>query len=127
MERSRKRTTKRNYPRTLRVNALLHEVLAEALERLADRDERLSMCTITGVSCDPDLRHALVFVASLDEEMAEALEEHRRHLQSRIAAEVHLKRIPALRFLVDPAIVAGTRVEDALRRVNDLTIDIDEP
>ena len=121
MERSRKKNPQRNFPRTLRVNALLQEVLAEALERLSDRDERLSMTTITGVSCDPDLRHALVFLSSLDEERSDALGEHRRALQSTIATQVHLKRVPALKFLVDPAIVAGNRVEEALKRVQDLS------
>lgn len=120
MERSRRTNPQRNYPRALRVNALLQEVLAEALERLSDHDERLLMTTITGVSCDPDLRHALVFVSSLDEERTKALEEHRRALQSKIASQVHLKRVPTLKFIVDPAIVAGDRVEEALRRVHDL-------
>ena len=121
MERSHKKNPQRNFPRTLRVNALLQEVLAEALERLSDHDERLLMTTITGVSCDPDLRHALVFLSSLDEEKSDALEEHRRALQSKIATQVHLKRVPALKFLVDPAIVAGNRVEEALKRVHELT------
>ncbi len=121
MERSRKKNPQRNFPRTLRVNALLQEVLAEALERLSDHDERLLLTTVTGVSCDPDLRHALVFLSSLDDERSEALEEHRRALQSKIAAQVHLKRVPALKFIVDPAIVAGNRVEEALRRVHELT------
>ncbi len=79
------------------------------------------MTTITGVSCDPDLRHALVFLSSLDEERSDALDEHRRALQSTIATQVHLKRVPALKFLVDPAIVAGNRVEEALKRVQDLS------
>jgi len=121
LERSRKKGPQRNYPRTVRVNALLHEVLAEALERLSDHDERLLLTTITGVSCDPDLRHALVFLSSLDDERSVALEDHRRALQSEVAAQVRLKRIPSLKFLVDPAIVAGNRVEEALRRVQELS------
>lgn len=113
------RASQHGYPRVLRVNALLQEVLAEAIERLADRDERLLLVTVTGVSCDPDLRHAVVFVASLDDEVAEALEEHRRQLQGLVASQVRMKRVPALRFLVDPAVVAGTRVEDAIERAHE--------
>lgn len=118
MDRSRNRAAQRSYPRTLRVNALLQEVLAETLERLVDRDERLELLTITGVSCDPDLRHATVFLSTLDDETAEALEEHRRELQSAVATQVRLKRVPSLKFMVDPAIVAGARVEEALRRAH---------
>lgn len=118
MDRSRSRSA-HSYPRSARVNALLQEVLAEQLERLSDHDERLELCTITGVSCDPDLRHALVYLSSLDDEAATALEEHRRDLQHRVGVEVRMKRIPALKFAVDPAIVAGERVEAALRRARD--------
>jgi ribosome-binding factor A len=119
MDRSRNKTTQKKYPRSARVNALLQEILAEELERFADRDERLVLCTVTGVSCDPDLRHALVFFSSLKDDVIEALEEHRRALQSAIASQVRMKRVPALKFVVDPAIVAGTRVEEALRRARD--------
>lgn len=124
MDRSRNHTSQRTYPRSARVNALLQQILAEELERLADRDERLDLCTITGVSCDPDLRHAVVFMSSLGEMAAEALEEYRKALQSTIGAQVRMKRVPALKFMVDPAVEAGARVEEALRRAR--RIDNDE-
>ena len=57
--------TARRYPRSARVNEILREVLADALERLADTDDRLGLLTVTGVDCDPDLRHALVLFSSL--------------------------------------------------------------
>jgi ribosome-binding factor A len=99
-----------------RVNALLHRVLAETLERLCDKDERLGMITITDVSCDPDLRRAVVYVASLPKEAAEALEEQRRSLQATLGAQLRIKRVPLLSFVPDPAIAAGARIEEALRR-----------
>ena len=40
-------------PRTARVNELLREVLADALERAADADERLRLVTVTSVDADP--------------------------------------------------------------------------
>ncbi len=104
------------YPRTARVNALLQRVLAEEIERLQDVDERLSLLTLTGVLCDPDLRHATVLFASLSEDAAAALEERRRELQARVGAQVRLKRIPMLSFAPDPAVSAGERIEAALRR-----------
>ncbi len=65
--------TARRYPRSARVNEILREVLADALERLADTDERLGLLTITAVDCDPDLRHALVLFSSLDADEEAAL------------------------------------------------------
>jgi ribosome-binding factor A len=105
------------YRRAARVNALLAEVVAEALERAIDEDERLGLLTVTGVDSDPDLRHASVFFSSLAPQAAEALAEHRVALQRAIANEVRMKRTPTLSFLPDPAIAAGERVEDALRRI----------
>lgn len=107
---------KPGFPRTARVNAVLAQVLGDTLERLRDDDEQLAMLTVTGVRVDPDLRHATVFMASLPEGSQEALERHRPRLQSAIAHEVRMKRTPTLSFVPDPAIAAGARVEEALRR-----------
>jgi len=113
---SRRRAPQRPYPRVARVNALLQEILADELERRADADERLRLLTITAVECEPGLRQAVVYMASLPAEAVEALEEHRRALQRAIGTEARLKRTPALGFRADPAVQAGAAVEDALRR-----------
>lgn len=93
------------------------QVLGDALERLRDDDERLALLTVTGVAVEPDLRHATVFMASLPEGALGALEARRTELQAAIAREVRLKRTPTLSFVADPAVAAGARVEEALRRV----------
>jgi ribosome-binding factor A len=105
------------YPRIARVNALLVEVIAEALERLIDEDERLGLLTVTGVRTDTDLQHSTVFFSSLTPEAAEALAEHRHVLQREIGRSVRMKRTPILQFLPDPGVAAGARVEDVLRRI----------
>jgi ribosome-binding factor A len=107
----------RQYPRTARVNEILREVLADALERIEDLDERLGLLTITAVECEPDLRHAVVFFSSLDESEATALADSRARLQGAISAQVRLKRTPQLSFAPDPAVEAGQRVEDILRSI----------
>jgi ribosome-binding factor A len=109
--------TARQYPRTARVNEILREVLADALERMEDLDERLGLLTITAVDCEPDLRHAVVYLSSLDEATATALSESRVRLQGAISSQVRLKRTPQLRFATDPAVEAGQRVDDILRTI----------
>jgi ribosome-binding factor A len=106
------------YPRALRVNQVLRQVVAEELERLADADERLRLLTVTSVDTAPDLRHATVYVGTLDDDAAEALEERRVQLQRHVGREVRLKRTPKLAFVADPAISAGARVEEVLRRLS---------
>ena len=107
------------YPRVARVNEVLREVVADALERLADAEDALGMLTVTGVDCAQDFRTAVVYLASLSEEAADVLDERRVQLQREVASQVRLKRTPRLSFMVDPAVVHGAVVDDALRRLAD--------
>ncbi|MGH9086942.1 MAG: 30S ribosome-binding factor RbfA [Acidimicrobiales bacterium] len=108
----------RDYPRALRVNEVLRQVVAESLERLADADERLRLVTITSVDTSADLRSATVYVGTLDDEAAEALEERRAQVQRSVGRQVRMKRTPRLHFAADPATSAGERVEEILRRLH---------
>lgn len=105
------------YPRSLRVNQVLRQVLAEELERLADADERLRLVTVTSVDTASDMRHATVYLSSLTEEARGALAERRAHLQRSVSNQVRMKRTPLLAFEADPAVAEGARVEEALRRI----------
>jgi ribosome-binding factor A len=98
----------------LRVNQVLRQVLAEELERLADADE-VPMLTVTSVEVAADMRTAVVYLASLDAATEEVLEERRGQLQRVVGTQMTMKRTPRLRFQADPAIAAGTRVEELLR------------
>ena len=98
---------------------MLREVVAEEIERLADAEDALGMLTVTGVQCAPDLRTAVVYLASLSDEAAVVLEERRAQLQREVAAQVRMKRTPKLSFRTDPAVVHGTMVDEALRRLAD--------
>ncbi|MEY2437130.1 MAG: ribosome-binding factor [Acidimicrobiaceae bacterium] len=113
------------YPRTARLSALVHEILADELERIDD--ERLLLVTIMSVVVDPDLRHATVFVdtpegADRDAEVIEALEEMRIRLQAAVAKQARMKRTPLLAFKPDTVEREAGRVEDVLR---DLDVEPD--
>lgn len=107
----------RRYPRTARVNEVLREVVAEALEVVSDSDERLNLVTVTAVETDPDLRQARVFYSARTEGADEALMEQRVRLQAAIAKQTRLKRTPHLSFVLDPGVTAGWRVEEVLKRL----------
>jgi ribosome-binding factor A len=102
----------------LRINQVLRQVVAEELERLADADE-VPMLTVTSVEVAPDMRNAVVYMASLDDAAAEVLEERRPHLQRLIGTQMTMKRTPRLRFQADPAIATGSRVEELLRGLHE--------
>jgi ribosome-binding factor A len=107
----------RRYPRSARVNEILREVLADALERMEYLDERLGLLTVTAVQCDPDLRHARVLLSSLDDSGAAALARVRVRLQANISDQVRLKRTPQLSFAADPAVAEGGKIDDILRHL----------
>ena len=116
--RRRERRAAAPYPRTARVNEVLREVVADATERLADRDDRLRLLTVTAVDTSPDLSHATVYLSSLSEDGAEALEAQRAELQRAIGRQVRLKRTPQLSFAADPSVAHGQRVEEILRHLH---------
>ena len=110
------------YPRTARLNELLHQIVAEEIERLDD--ERLDLVTVMSVEVEPDLRHATVYVdtpsgADRDEEMLEALTDHRVALQKAIGQQARIKRTPQLAFRVDEVERSAGRIEDVLRHLHD--------
>ena len=89
-----RRSRSRDYPRTARLNEPLREIIAEALERIDD--DRLPLVTVTSVDVDADLKRAIVYIASLDEdaddETLEALGEARIRLQGAVAREARRRR-----------------------------------
>jgi ribosome-binding factor A len=107
----------------LRVNQVLRQVLAEAVERLRDGDERFERLTITDVDVSGDLSMATVYFDDLTAQQRAALDERRGYLQQVVAREVTLKRTPKLKFLVDPSIATGARIDELLRKA---TEELDE-
>jgi ribosome-binding factor A len=108
--------SQRRYPRTLRVNEVVRESIADELERMSD--PRLSMVTITGVDVSPDLRHATVWYSALgrsDDDLERALQAAAAHLRATLGREVRLKYLPRLHFREDPAIETGQRIEEVIR------------
>ncbi|TMK65361.1 MAG: ribosome-binding factor A [Actinobacteria bacterium] len=126
----------RRFPRMLRVNELVHETLADELERMSD--PRLELVTITGVDVSPDLRHATVYYApprlrptrrrrhepaqpadapTRDSTQA-ALRAAAPHLRAALGRQVRMKYLPELRFREDPAIAQGERVDDIIRNLH---------
>ncbi len=120
--------TKRHFPRTARLNSLLIEIVADYFER-AD-DDRFGFLTITGVEVDADLNVAQVFVSTLggpsddDDQLLDALEEHRKPVQRAVASQAQLRKTPTIVFEFDQGVRHGARVEEILAT---LDIQPDEP
>ena len=101
-----------------RVNEAVREVLSA---RIAEglKDPRIGFVTVTAVETSPDLRHARVFVTVLGDEdergaSLDGLGSSRGVLQATIAAELRMKRTPALQFVHDETTDRGFRVAELL-------------
>jgi ribosome-binding factor A len=115
--------TARDFPRTARLNHLVHEIVAEELERIDD--ERLGFLTVVGVEVERDMRRAVVWYTTLDDpgaepggaDVAAVLDEHRPRIQSAIGRQAHMRRTPELSFQPDAVIRQAERVEEILRDI----------
>jgi ribosome-binding factor A len=100
------------------VGETLREIIAEELVRIDD--ERLEFVTVTGIQVDNELNRAHVFFDSLagedaDDEIIEALGDHRARLQKSIGRQIRAKKTPILDFRPDVALRSAERIDDILR------------
>jgi ribosome-binding factor A len=101
-----------------RINEVLREVIGGAISTELN-DPRIGFVTVTSVETSPDLRSAKVYVSVLgspDERQAtlDGLRSAHGVLQSRIAAEIRMKRTPTLSFSYDDTVEKGVRISRLL-------------
>ena len=117
--------------RARRIADLIRVELARML-REEVRDPRIGFVTLTDIDLSADLRHARVYVSVLlqdPEDAIAALTRASPFLRRGLARNVDLRFTPELRFLRDPAVDAGSRVEGILEQIHDdeEPVDPDEP
>jgi ribosome-binding factor A len=105
--------------RMRRVNEAVKEVLSTHIAGDL-RDPRIGFVTVTSVETSPDLRRARVFVSVLGTEeerdrSLEGLAASHGYLQSRVAAELRMKRTPVIEFVYDESIDTGMRISGLLQ------------
>ena len=110
--------------RMRRVNEVIREVLGAAIATEL-KDPRIGFVTVTDVDTSPDLRAARVFVSVLGNESEresalEGLRSAHGFLQSKIAAEMRIKRTPTLTFHYDESVERGVRLSRAARRMTNV-------
>ncbi|MEN8143416.1 MAG: 30S ribosome-binding factor RbfA [Gemmatimonadota bacterium] len=101
-----------------RLNGLLQEELSR-LVRTELKDPRVGEITVTGVETTSDLMHAVVYVRTLGdltpvEEAIEGLDSAEGYLRRLLGRELHLRRIPELRFVADRTLEHVQRIEALL-------------
>ena len=105
-----------SHRRSERIGDLILGVLARAI-REELRDPRVGFVTLTEVVVSPDLKHARIYLSTLDQDPAPVLQALNRaepFLRHCLAREGGLRFTPRLRFLIDESIAGGQRVDKIL-------------
>jgi ribosome-binding factor A len=87
-------------------------------------DPRLAGVTITDCEVSRDLKHAKVFVSTLQGGAArdaalKALKRASGAMRHRLAPRLELREVPHIRFEFDDSLERGARVEELLRKVRE--------
>ena len=104
-----------------RIADVIRAELARAL-REEVRDPLLGFVTLTGVRLAPDLRSARVYVSVLGGDAEQTLAGLRRaapFLRRILARRAGLRFTPDLRFVFDPTLESGPRIDELLRRTHE--------
>jgi ribosome-binding factor A len=107
--------------RNERVAEEIRGVLADAIREV--RDPAVGFVTLTGVDLSPDLRQARVFVSRLGtasdrDDAVSALNHAAAFLRHAVATRARLRYTPVLRFISDPTIERGSRVEAIIQELH---------
>jgi ribosome-binding factor A len=116
--------------RMRRVDEAIRQVIGDAVAGEL-KDPRVGFVTVTDVRTSADLRHARVYVSVLGadggpsepqerDDTLEGLRSAHGYLQGRLAAELRLKRTPALEFAYDETTDRAMRVEELIEEVGEL-------
>lgn len=105
--------------RTDRIGSTLREIIGDELARIDD--DSVAYVTVTDVEVDNELTLARVYLSSLDLDEADiaGVRAHTGRIKKAIGARARIRRVPDLEFLVDPGLVAGTRVSEILAGMHD--------
>ena len=121
--------SRRQYPRTARLNQLLREILAEELELIDD--DRLGLLTVIEVDVDAELSRAILYYMVHDDDRADeaqaSLDDHRIRLQGAVGRQARIKRVPELVFRLDEVTEQAARIEQILRELPETAPDESAP
>lgn len=112
--------------RTDRVGDMIRATLAKII-RQDVKDPRVGdLTSISGVQVSGDLGHAQVRVSAFGDDEAraasvEALQRAGGFIRKRLAAQVRLRRVPELEFVLDRGAEHSQNISDLLENLDDLS------
>ena len=100
-----------------KIEDLLHKEIANIIVTRIDNPQIKNTVTITDIKVSKDIRSAIVYFVTLDKNFKKEetiINDLKPTLTFYLSKNVHLKRIPDIKFIFDDTIIKGQRINKLL-------------
>ena len=100
-----------------KIEDLLHKEIANIIVTRIDNPQIKNTVTITDIKVSKDIRSAIVFFVTLDKnfkKIEKIINELKPTIKFYLSKNVHLKRIPDIKFIFDDTVIKGQRINKLL-------------
>ena len=100
-----------------KIEDLLHKEIANIIVTRIDNPQIKNTVTITDIKVSKDIRSATVYFVTLDKnfkKVEKIINELKPTIKFYLSKNVHLKRIPDIKFIFDDTIIKGQRINKLL-------------
>ena len=100
-----------------KIEDLLHKEIANIIVTRIDNPQIKNTVTITDIKVSKDIRSAIVYFVTLDKnfkKVEKIINELKPTIKFHLSKNVHLKRIPDIKFIFDDTIIKGQRINKLL-------------
>ncbi len=100
-----------------KIEDLLHKEIANIIVTRIDNPQIKNTVTITDIKVSKDIRSAIVYFVTLDKnfkKVEKIINELKPTIKFYLSKNVHLKRIPDIKFIFDDTMIKGQRINKLL-------------
>ena len=100
-----------------KIEDLLHKEIANIIVTRIDNPQIKNTVTITDIKVSKDIRSAIVYFVTLDKnfnKVENIINELKPTIKFYLSKNVHLKRIPDIKFIFDDTLIKGQRINKLL-------------
>ena len=100
-----------------KIEDLLHKEIANIIVTRIDNPQIKNTMTITDIKVSKDIRSAIVYFVTLDKnfkKVEKIINELKPTIKLYLSKNVHLKRIPDIKFIFDDTVIKGQRISKLL-------------
>lgn len=111
------------FKRIDRLRDQIKEIVAVTIQQKL-KDTHVGFVTVTDVTLTSDMTEATVFYSVFGDALAQkatnrALEHAKGFIQSEVARQISIRKMPTLSFKVDRSVEQGLRIEELLNKIHE--------